>query len=157
MATTEEPQIREKTSGPSVKQFSVFLLNRVGALLEIVRMLNESDVHVLALNSQDSTDSALVRLIVSDPDAVENIFGLNEIAYSISDILVVEMREVAVDLRKMLQCLLMAEVNIQVCYPLLLRPHGRSALALHLDDADCGWSVLAGEGFTILNQTDLSR
>jgi hypothetical protein len=56
-----------------------------------------------------------------------------------------------------LQCLLMAEVNIQVCYPLLLRPHGRSALALHLDDADCGWSVLAGEGFTILNQTDLSR
>jgi len=58
MATTEEPQIREKTSGPCVKQFSVFLLNRVGALLEIVRMLNESDVHVLALNSQDSTDSA---------------------------------------------------------------------------------------------------
>jgi hypothetical protein len=120
-------------------------------------MLNESDVHVLALNSQDSTDSALVRLVVSDPDAVENIFDLNEIAYSISDILVVEMREVAVDLRKMLQSLLMAEVNIQVCYPLLLRPHGRSALALHLDDADCGWSVLAGEGFTILNQSDLSR
>ena len=135
---TEEPQIREKTSGPSVKQFSVFLLNRVGALLEIVRMLNESDVHVLALNSHDSTDSALVRLVVSDPDAVENIFDLNEIAYSISDILVVEMREVAVDLRKMLQSLLMAEVNIQVCYPLLLRPHGKSALALHLDDADCG-------------------
>jgi hypothetical protein len=154
---TEEPQIREKTSGPCVKQFSVFLLNRVGALLEIVRMLNESDVHVLGLNSQDSTDSALVRLVVSDPDAVESIFDLNEIAYSISDILVVEMREVAVDLRKLLQSLLMAEVNIQVCYPLLLRPHGRSALALHLDDADCGRSVLAGEGFNILNQTDLSR
>ena len=78
---TEEPQIREKTSGPSVKQFSVFLLNRVGALLEIVRMLNESDVHVLALNSQDSTDSALVRLVVSDPDAVENIFDLNARSY----------------------------------------------------------------------------
>jgi hypothetical protein len=154
---TEEPQIREKTSGPCVKQFSVFLLNRVGALLEIVRMLNDSDVHVLALNSQDSTDSALVRLVVSDPDAVESIFDLNEIAYSISDILVVEMREVAVDLRKLLQSLLMAEVNIQVCYPLLLRPHGRSALALHLDDPDCGCSVLEGEGFTILNQTDLSR
>jgi hypothetical protein len=154
---TEEPQIREKTSGPSVKQFSVFLLNKVGALLEIVRVLNESDVHVLALNSQDSTDSAIVRIVVSDPDAVENIFDLNEIAYSICDILVVELREVAVDLRKILQCLLMAEVNIQVCYPLLLRPHGRSALALHLDDADCAWSVLVGEGFTVLNQTDLSR
>jgi hypothetical protein len=53
--------------------------------------------------------------------------------------------------------LLMAEVNIQVCYPILIRPHGRSAMALHLDDQECGWSVLAGEGFRILSQTDLSR
>lgn len=149
-------QVRETTSGP-VKQFSVFLLNKVGALLEIIRLLNESQVHVLALNSQDSTDSALVRIIVSDPDAVEQIFDLHEVAYSISEILVVEMREVAVDLKKLLHGLLMAEVNIQVCYPLLLRPHGRSALALHLDDAECARSVLAGEGFNILNQTDLSR
>src|SRR6266481_8644460 len=150
---TAGAHVRESTSGP-VKQFSVFLLNKVGALLEIVRVLNESQVHVLGLNSQDSTDSALVRIIVSDPEAVEQIFDLHEVAYSISEILVVEMREVAIDLKKLLSCLLMAEVNIQVCYPLLLRPHGRAALALHLDDADCGWSVLAGEGFTILNQTD---
>jgi hypothetical protein len=120
-------------------------------------LLNESQVHVIGLISQDSTDSALVRLIVSDPEAVEQIFDLHEVAYSISEILVVEMREVAVDLKKLLQCLLMAEVNIHVCYPLLLRPHGRSALALHLDDAECARSVLSGEGYRILNQNDLSR
>jgi hypothetical protein len=150
-------QVKQTTSGPTVKQFSVFLLNKVGALLEIIRLLNESHVHVIGLISQDSTDSALVRLIVSDPDAVEQIFDLHEVAYSISEILVVEMREVAVDLKKLLQCLFMAEVNIQVCYPLLLRPHGRSALALHLDDAECARSVLSGEGYRVLNQTDLSR
>src|ERR1700730_12126165 len=154
---TDVPRVTEKTSGPTVKQFSVFLLNKVGALLEIVRVLNENDVHVLALNSQDSTDSAIVRIVVSDPDAVEDIFDVHEIAYSISDILVVEMKEVATDLRRMLQGLLMAEVNIQVCYPILIRPHGRSAMALHLYDLECGWSVLAGEGFSILSQTDLSR
>ena len=153
---TAGAQVREATSGP-VKQFSVFLLNKVGALLEIVRVLNESQIHVIGLNSQDSTDSALVRFIVSDPEAVEQIFDLHEVAYSISEILVVEMREVAVDLKKLLACLLMAEVNIQVCYPLLLRPHGRSALALHLDDVECARSVLGGQGFTILTQTDLSR
>jgi hypothetical protein len=155
MATAAK--VKETTSGPTVKQFSVFLLNKVGALLEIIRLLNESQVHVIGLISQDSTDSALVRLIVSDPDAVEQIFDLHEVAYSISEILVVEMREVAVDLKKLLQCLFMAEVNIQVCYPLLLRPHGRSALALHLDDAECARSVLSGEGYRVLNQTDLSR
>jgi len=155
--TTDVPTVKEKTAGPTVKQFSVFLLNKVGALLELVKLLNDHDVHVLALNSQDSTDSALVRLIVSDPDMVESLFELHEIAYSISEILVVEMRETAVDLKRMLQALLMAEVNIQVCYPILYRPHGRSALALHVDDLDCSWTVLAGEGFQVLHQIDLSR
>jgi len=154
---TAGAQVRETTSGPTVKQFSVFLLNKVGALLEIIRLLNESQVHVIGLNSQDSTDSALVRIIVSDPEAVEQIFDLHEVAYSISEILVVEMREVAVDLKKLLSCLLMAEVNIQVCYPILVRPHGRSAMALHLDDHECGWSVLTGERFRVLSQSDLSR
>ena len=66
---TAGAQVREASS-PTVKQFSVFLLNKVGALLEIIRVLNESQVHVIGLNSQDSTDSALVRIIVSDPEAV---------------------------------------------------------------------------------------
>ena len=154
---TDVSKVTERTAGPTVKQYSIFLQNKVGALLEVVRLLNENDVHVLALNSQDSTDSAIVRIVVSDPDAVEGIFDVHEIAYSISEILVVEMNEVAIDLRRMLQSLLMAEVNIQVCYPILVRPHGRSAMALHLDDQECGWSVLAGERFRILSQSDLSR
>jgi hypothetical protein len=154
---TDVSKVKEKTAGPTVKQYSIFLQNKVGALLEVVRILNDNSVHVLALNSQDSTDSAIVRIVVSDPDAVEEIFDDHEIAYSISEILVVEMNEVATDLRRMLQTLLMAEVNIQVCYPILIRPHGRSAMALHLDDHECGWAVLAGERFRILEQSDLSR
>jgi hypothetical protein len=154
---TDVSKVTEKTAGPTIKQYSIFLQNKVGALLEVVRLLNENDVHVLALNSQDSTDSAIVRIVVSDPDAVEEIFDVHEVAYSISEIIVVEMNEVATDLRRMLQTLLMAEVNIQVCYPILVRPHGRSAMALHLDDHECGWSVLAGERFRILSQSDLSR
>ncbi|HZC58474.1 MAG TPA: hypothetical protein VE154_00685 [Chthoniobacterales bacterium] len=154
---TDLPSVTARTSGPTVKQFSIFLQNKVGALLEIVKLLNSNNVHVIALNSQDSTDSAIVRILASDPESVESLFDLHEIAYSISEVLVVEMKEVATDLRRMLQCLLMAEVNIYVCYPILIRPHGRSAMALQLDDQECGWSVLAGEGFNVLSQADLSR
>jgi len=150
-------RVQEKTSGPMVKQFSVFLINRVGALLQIVRLLNENSVDVLAINAQDSTDSAIIRIVVSDPDKVESLFDLHEVAYSISEVLVVELQEVGTELRRMLQSLLMAEVNILVCFPVLIRPHGRAAMVLHLDDHECGWSVLAGEGFSVLSQTDLSR
>jgi hypothetical protein len=150
-------KVQEKTSGPMVKQFSVFLVNRVGALLQIVRLLNENSVDVLAINSQDSTDSAIIRIVVSDPEKVESLFDLHEVAYSMSEVLVVELQEVGTELRRMLHSLLMAEVNILVCFPVLIRPHGRAAMVLHLDDHECGWSVLAGEGFRVLSQTDLSR
>lgn len=155
--SSDVSKVIEKVGGPTVKQFSIFMQNKVGALLEVVKLLNENNVHVLALNSQDSTDAAIVRIVASDPDAVESLFDLHEVAYSISDILVVEIKDVATGLKRMLQALLMAEVNILVCYPLLVRPHGRSAMAIHIDDSDCGWSVLVGEGFQILNQNDLSR
>jgi len=53
--------------------------------------------------------------------------------------------------------LFMAEVNVHFTYPLLTRPRGFAALALHVDDTECASSVLLGEGFNILSQSDISR
>ena len=47
----------EKLNTPQVRQFSVFLQNKVGALLEVVKLLNQSHVVVLALSIQDSSES----------------------------------------------------------------------------------------------------
>lgn len=147
----------EKVSGPQVRQFSVFLQNKVGALLEVVKILNENNIEVLALSIQDSSESSIARMIVSDPDAVAGLFALNEVAFGECDVLVVELPNGASDLARMLSSLLMGEVNIVFSYPLLTRPRGRSVLAVHVDDIDCATNVLLGERFAILTQTDLSR
>ncbi len=147
----------QKFEGPRVRQFSVFLKNKVGALLEVVRLLNVHTVDVVALSVQDSTDSSIVRLIASDPERVEELFKDNEIPYGICEMVVVEMEEVATDLAKLLASLLAAEVNIFFSYPLMTRPNRRAALALHVEDHECAASVLAGDGFRLLSQTDISR
>jgi hypothetical protein len=71
--------------------------------------------------------------------------------------MVVELREVATQFIKILSTLLMAEVNVHFSYPLLTRPNGRAALAMHVDDSECASSVLIGEGFRLLSQSDISR
>lgn len=147
----------EKISSPQVHQFSVFLQNKVGALLEVVKLLTEHNVIVLALSIQDSSESSIGRMIVSDPDRVSALFHENDIPFSQCEVLVVELRESAADLGKVLSALLMAEVNIFFSYPLLIRPRGRAVLAMHVDDIDCSSSVLRGDGFNILTQSDLSR
>jgi hypothetical protein len=96
-------------------------------------------------------------MIVSDPDRVAGLFHEHEIPFSQCEVLVVELKESAADLAKVLSALLMAEVNIFFSYPLLIRPRGRAVLAMHVDDIDCSSSVLRGDGFNILTQADLSR
>ena len=147
----------EKLDGAPVRQFSVFLQNKVGALLEVVKLLNEHHVVVLALSIQDSSESSIGRMVVSDPEQVTQLFHEHEVPFSECEVLVVELREGAADLAKVLAALLMAEVNIYFSYPLLVRPRGRAVLAMHLDDIECSSSVLRGDGFQILTQADLSR
>ncbi len=151
------PETTSKMGGPLVRQFSVFLPNKVGAMLEVVKLLNAHHVDVVALSIAESTDSAIARIVVSDPDLVQNLFGEHNIPFGICEMVVVEMTEVSGQLAKLLASLLMAEVNVHFTYPLLTRPRGFAALALHVDDTDCASSVLRGEGFKILSQTDISR
>jgi hypothetical protein len=151
------PETTSKMGGPLVKQFSVFLPNKVGAMLDIVKMLNTNNTHVVAMSVSESTDSAIARIVVSDPERVEKLFRQNTVAFGVCEVVVVEMREVATQLVKLLAALFMAEVNVHFTYPLLTRPRGFAALALHVDDTECASSVLMGEGFKILSQSDISR
>jgi hypothetical protein len=151
------PETTSKMGGPLVRQFSVFLPNKVGALLDIVKLLNTHDTHVVALSVSESTDSAIARLMVSDPQRVEELFHQHDVPFGVCEVIVVEMREVATQLAKLFAALLMAEVNVHFTYPLLTRPHGLAALALHVDDSECASSVLLGQGFKMLSQSDISR
>ena len=153
----EAKQTSGKVDGPRVTQFSVFLPNKVGALLHVVRFLNEQHVDVLAVNVQDSADSAIVRIVVSDPESVQAIFLERAVAFSVCELVIVELREGANELGRLLAALLAAECNIFGSYALLTRPRGRTALALHVEDNECATSVLQSQQFTILGQSDISR
>src|SRR5215813_5652380 len=137
------PETTSKIGGPLVRQF--------------VKLLNAHATHVVALSISESTDAAIARIIVSDPDRVQELFHDHNIAFGVSELMVVELREVATQFIKILSTLLMAEVNVHFSYPLLTRPNGRAALAMHVDDSECASSVLIGEGFRLLSQSDISR
>lgn len=154
---TKVPPTTEKLAGESVRQFTVFLQNKVGALLEVVKLLDQHNVVVLALSIQDSSESALARMVVSDPERVADLFQEARVPFGECEVMVIELPGGASDLAKMLTLLLAAEVNIFFSYPLLTRPRGRPAIVLHVDDTDCATVVLSRQGFAVLSQGDISR
>ena len=142
---------------PAVRQFSIFLINRAGALLSVVRLLEDAHVMVLALSLQDSVDVTVARLVVSDPETVESLVMERGIPFGCCDVLVVQLKDGAPGLSQCLTAFLQAETNIHFSYPLLVHPGGLSALVLHLEDREFGAAVMQNHGFRLLRQGDLSR
>jgi hypothetical protein len=141
-----------------VRQLSVFLHNRVGALLSLVKLLNEHDIEVLGLSVQDSVELTLVRLVVTDPDSAKAVFEADGHSCASKPIVVVELKEGVHDLAHALTGLLAAEINIHNAYPLMVRPtSGRPLLALYVDDYETGGESLSKSGFKVLTQGELSR
>jgi hypothetical protein len=147
--------VRKKQADP-IRQFSIFLANKAGRLLELIRILHSRHVHVVALTILDTTDSAIVRMVVDDPDAARAIFHEQAVAHTESPVVAVEL-EAGTDLPKVLSSLLEAEINILTAYGFLVRPEGRSAICLNLDDNELGAQVLSRGGFRLLGQGDISR
>ncbi|MFZ5806343.1 MAG: acetolactate synthase [Verrucomicrobiota bacterium] len=139
-----------------MKQFSLFLENRVGKFLDIISLLKKHETHVLAVNVVDTSDSSIVRLVLDDPDRGRALFQEHYIPFIESDMLVVEMDAIT-DFETILNVLLQAEINIMYTYSFLGRPKGKPALAFSMDDPECAVHALLQHHFKILHQRDISR
>lgn len=158
--TTSKPKSSQEEAHPAgtpVRQLSIFLHNRVGSLMALVKLLAENRIEVLGLSLQDTTELALLRLVPSDPETAELLFIEKGIPHAVCPVTVVELRETDRSLVQVLAALLAAEVNINFSYPLLVRPAQFPVLVLHLDTPEVGAKVLASAGFKVLMQEDLSR
>ncbi len=140
-----------------VRQFSIFLENKVGRLLDIVKMFSQASIHVVALSILDTADAAIVRLVADDPDKARALLQEHALAFTEVTLVVVELSSSAADLKAVLTALLQAECNIHSAYSLLTRPRGKAALALHVEDSEVAGSVLQANQFKILTQRDISR
>ncbi len=152
-----DPSPSTKSEASPVKQITVFLANRIGALLSIVELLRQNHIVVLGLSVKDSIDATVVRLIVSDPESVETLFIEKGIPYNVTELIVAELSEGATQMADCLRALLNAETNIHFIYPILTRPNGRSAIAMCVEDNEFGQKVLNEAGYKTLSQGELSR
>ena len=140
---------------PSVRQFNVFVENRLGGLLNVVRRFETSDNRIVSLTVVDSADCAIIRLVLKDPERALEVFQQAKLPVTESDLLVVQLPEVTHPLLEICKAMLAAEINIHYAYPLLVGPHGKAALALHVENHDGGAATLQQKGFVLFTENDL--
>jgi hypothetical protein len=140
---------------PTIRQFTVFLENRVGQLLEVVRRFEGSKVRIVALSINDATECAFVRFLLSHPEQGREILERAGLAIIESDLIGIELPDGSQPLLDVCKALLQAEINIVQAYPLIARHHGQPAVAIMVDNLDSALETLAAKGFTMLTEGDL--
>lgn len=156
MPESPEVYVAKEPNREPVRQFSIYADNKVGRLNEIIGMFSERDIHVMAITTIDTTDSTIVRLVVDYPDQGRKLLERSHLSYSMVEILAVEIPS-ADYLHRVTCALVQAEINIHYIYPFIMRPAGKSALAIRLEDNDIARDVLSRHQIRILMQNDIAR
>ncbi len=142
---------------PSVRQFNVFLENRVGALLELVRRFETTDVRIISITIIDTSDCAIIRLVLSDPERAYEILKAAKLMFTESDLLVVGLPEGRQPILRICKTLLTAEIGVDYAYALLAGPDSDRALAMHVEDHETAVQLLKQAGFRLYTEQDLSE
>ncbi len=138
-----------------VLQFSVFTPNRLGRLHDLIGSLASHSVHVLALMVLDTTDSAIIRVVVDDPQQARDLLVAEGFPFTESALTVVEAD--STELSRLMSVLLAAELNINYLYSFIPHPRGKPIIGLSMEDNEMAEQVLRRHQFNTLRQADISR
>ena len=140
---------------PTIRQFTVFLENRLEQLLEVVRRFEGTKIRILALSISDSFDCAFARFLFSRPEEGREVLERAGLAIVQSDLIGVELPDGPQPLLSICTALLQAGVNVVQANPLLVRPRGRAAVTLMVDNIEKAQQTLAAGDFTMIREDDL--
>jgi len=142
-------------SPPTVVQFSVFLPNKVGKMLDLVENFDEaSGCQICAISVHEASDHAVVRLITNRAAIARRILHDDDLSYSEHEVLVVELSE-GHTLTQLCLYLLGVEINIAFAYSLMLEPNGSPTIAIAVDDQTLAGQILRQKGFRLIGEGEL--
>ncbi len=140
----------------SIKQLSVFMENRPGALYALTSVLAQHQVDMRALSLAETKDFGIVRIIVDR--LYEATTALRDAGYihSITPVLGVAIPDVPGGLNRVLQVLTDENINVEYMYAFLGGKNSDHAyMIFRVDDIDGSTAALAARGIRAVDQDEI--
>lgn len=131
----------------TIQQLSVFLENREGRLDEVLKVLADNDVNIVALSLADTSDYGMLRMIVSDPNKGRAALKEKGITAMLTDVVALRVPHATGSLSKAMHQIVDGEVNVEYMYAFA---NGSDAAAVvKSDDPARVIDILKGSGFDV--------
>jgi hypothetical protein len=138
----------------SVKQISVFIENKKGALAACTRYIADNGINIRALSIADTQDFGILRIICDDPKQTDSILKNGGYITTVTDVLATEIADKPGSMATILEVLADAQVVVEYTYA-FLAPDGHAYMIFRVDDNAVASAALAGAGIKTANQEDL--
>ena len=141
----------------AIKQISIFVENKKGALADVLKCLSDRGVSLRAMSIADTSDFGILRVIVDDKDAAAKALTDSEIVYSINDVVAAEAADVPGGLASVLGILMDADIDIEYTYAFVVENGKRACAILRLSDTEHGEKILSNAGVPMVSEEDILR
>ena len=141
----------------SLKQLTVFVENKPGALVAITDTLAEHKVNIRALSIADTQEFGILRLIVNDNDTA--LVTLTREGYLIktTDVVGVKIGDQPGKLSRALAVLDEAGINMEYLYAFMSRTEKHAYVVLRVADNAAAEAALQAAGFPLITDADVNK
>jgi len=119
-----------------IKQLSLFLENKPGALSRPVKLLAKARFNILTLSIADTQQFGILRFVVRDWEKAKQLLEKDGFVVKVSDMVALEVADKPGGLAEILETLEKARVNLEYMYGFTLKSEGKGLLAFRFDDPD---------------------
>ena len=100
----------------TIKQISVFLVNKKGRLKEVLQILADNEVNIVSIYLADTAEYGMLRLVVADPEKGRQVLRDNNIMAELVEVIAVKVSHTCGSLCAVMTELVNEGINIEYMY-----------------------------------------
>ena len=140
-----------------LKQLSVFLENRPGALSGACRGLADAGINLITLCLADTQQFGILRLMVRDWSKAKEILQARGAVVKVTEVLAVEVPDRPGGLADLLEVFERAGINVDYMYAFTVKQEDLGLLVFRFDDPDRAVAALQAARVNVVDEVELFR
>ena len=141
----------------AIRQLTVFVENKQGALVSITDTLSKNNINLRALSIAETQDFGMLRLIVNDAETAEKVLREDGYIIKVNDVVGMKIGDTPGKLSAALRVLDEKKINMDYLYAFMARTEKHAYVVIRVEDNDAAEKALEDAGFHIITEADVCK
>ena len=141
----------------AIKQLTIFVENKQGALVEITDKLASNNINIRALSIAETEDFGILRLIVNDDKKAKETLENAGYLIKITDVVGVKIGDAPGKLTGALEVIDKAGINMEYLYAFMARTEKHAYVVLRVADNKAAEDALEASGYHLITEADICK